>query len=204
MAKKNKKRGIQSSTQTYTPSAPFIRYERLHKGVKVYISTTLYTQFTDIDKAIEFIINKGNKQVAERLAKETNRQLPSKPIVKPQKNNVPQTQQASVPKSSNNTTFAKATTKMISQAPPEFNESSFKKEFNNLTGIQQSYPTSKDIYIGLDFGTSYTKVAYHLDNNNKGNIRFGDSVFKPSVVYLDEQSQSISLFRDAQHNKEGS
>lgn len=68
----------------------------------------------------------------------------------------------------------------------------FRHKYNGFLQPTSLHP--KDIYVGLDFGTSFTKVAYYLDNNNKGIISFGESFFKPSVVYFNRKKE-LSLFR---------
>lgn len=89
------------------------------------------------------------------------------------------------------------------QKPAEKTEKRQIPETNDLKGFEQKYRSyheslfpleRKDVYVGLDFGTSFTKVAYHLDNMNKGVVSFGESFFKPSVVYLSKE-KSLSLFR---------
>ena len=51
-----------------------------------------------------------------------------------------------------------------------------------------------DIYIGLDFGTSFTKIAYLKDKNNKGVLHIGSSCFKPTVVYYNDIKSHLSFF----------
>lgn len=51
-----------------------------------------------------------------------------------------------------------------------------------------------DIYVGLDFGTSFTKIAYQKSRNDKGILHFGNSCFKPTVVYFNSITNQVSFF----------
>lgn len=76
----------------------------------------------------------------------------------------------------------------------------FQNEFNRLIN-RNTYPKTKDVYVGLDFGTSYTKVAYHYTDNDRGIVRFGNTPFKPTVVYLDQQGR-LSFFKKSESDKQ--
>ena len=70
----------------------------------------------------------------------------------------------------------------------------FESEYRRL--IDSNFNTiQKDIYVGLDFGTSFTKVAYHYTPGDRGIFLFGDSPFKPTVVYYNETNKKLSFFR---------
>lgn len=52
------------------------------------------------------------------------------------------------------------------------------------------------VYIGLDFGTSYTKAAYYLGAGRKGIVTFSkdkEAEFLPSVVYYDKNKKTLSM-----------
>lgn len=52
------------------------------------------------------------------------------------------------------------------------------------------------VYIGLDFGTSYTKAAYYLGAGRKGIVTFSkdkEAEFLPSVVYYDKNAKTLSM-----------
>lgn len=58
-----------------------------------------------------------------------------------------------------------------------------------------SYTTSGDYRLGLDFGTSFTKVAYSMQGDI-GRIPFNPGKeAKPSVVYLDTHKLTLQLFK---------
>lgn len=69
----------------------------------------------------------------------------------------------------------------------------FKEEFQRLKSSDYNQDR-KDVFVGLDFGTSFTKVAYQYTPGDRGIILFGDSPFKPTVVYYDETEKKLSFF----------
>lgn len=69
-----------------------------------------------------------------------------------------------------------------------FKEQYTSYERNRLAG------SLTDIYVGLDFGTSFTKIAYQKSRNDKGILHFGNSCFKPTVVYFNSITRSLSFF----------
>lgn len=59
------------------------------------------------------------------------------------------------------------------------------------------YTAAGGCRLGLDFGTSYTKVAYAIDGDSgKMSFKLGDKT-KPSVVYFDENDVALSMFQTA-------
>lgn len=71
---------------------------------------------------------------------------------------------------------------------PLFQEQYISYEKNLLTG------SLTDIYVGLDFGTSFTKIAYQKSKSDRGILHFGNSCFKPTVVYFNSITESFSFF----------
>lgn len=70
---------------------------------------------------------------------------------------------------------------------------SFQREYESLLK-KRSTSSTEDVYLGFDFGTSFTKVAYQYDENNKGVLTFGDTPFKSTVVYLTDTGR-LSFFK---------
>lgn len=78
----------------------------------------------------------------------------------------------------------------------DFND--FKNFYDKIVFTPKKYiHETESIYLGIDFGTSYTKIAYYKDKNNKAIIPFGSSYFKASVVYLLKDG-SLSLFKEGE------
>lgn len=65
------------------------------------------------------------------------------------------------------------------------------------------------VYIGLDFGTTFTKAAYEIAPSNvhiKYSVRFGqcdknEDYYLPSVLYFDSKTQKLKIF-DSEENCE--
>lgn len=77
----------------------------------------------------------------------------------------------------------------------------FEADYRRL--INTAYHSKrKDIYVGLDFGTSFTKVAYHYTPGDRGIILFGDTPFKPTVVYYDEKERKLSFFKPSSGSRQ--
>lgn len=106
--------------------------------------------------------------------------------------------------------------------PPAYNDRNIKHKINGYaieeisdtgTELAQTQPkqtrlrfsSSAHIYLGIDFGTSYTKIAYFKDKNNRGVIDFGSpekSCFMmPSVVYYDNLA-TFSMSRNNENFKQ--
>lgn len=53
------------------------------------------------------------------------------------------------------------------------------------------------VYIGIDFGTTYTKVSYMIaPSNTRYSIKFNETkqgYFKPSIVYVDEKETEVAF-----------
>lgn len=47
------------------------------------------------------------------------------------------------------------------------------------------------VYVGIDFGTSYTKVAYYINQNNKGCLKSNGDYFIPTAVYFNGIELSV-------------
>ena len=74
---------------------------------------------------------------------------------------------------------------------------------NGLNGFLNEYEQNEktkltgeitDIYLGLDFGTSYTKVAFQKSRSDRGILDFGNSHFMPSVVFYNNNKRRLSFF----------
>ena len=77
----------------------------------------------------------------------------------------------------------------------------FEKEYRHL--ISSGYSKEqKDVYVGLDFGTSFTKAAYQYTPGDRGVFLFGNSPFKPTVVYYNEANKKISFFKDSAESRQ--
>ena len=63
---------------------------------------------------------------------------------------------------------------------------------------------SSNVYVGLDFGTTFTKAAYEIAPSNvhtKYSVCFGNqgtpgSYYLPSVVYFDPQTEELKIKKD--------
>ncbi|MHC1787217.1 MAG: hypothetical protein AB9880_09180 [Christensenellales bacterium] len=64
--------------------------------------------------------------------------------------------------------------------------------------------TTSSVYVGLDFGTTFTKAAYEIAPSNVHtkysvcfeNVGAPDRHYLPSVVYFDPQAEELSIRRD--------
>lgn len=71
--------------------------------------------------------------------------------------------------------------------------------------IQAQREISSNVYVGLDFGTTFTKAAYEIAPSNvhtKYSVCFGDKgtpgcYYLPSIVYFDHQTEELKIKKDS-------
>lgn len=98
-------------------------------------------------------------------------------------------------------TIKKTNQNSVEETSIKENYQEFKKEYdfllkNSSTKEQNEYPS-----IGLDFGTSFTKVAFFNSNYDKGMIPFGNQSMKSSVIYTNQHSSILSMFPNDNANR---
>lgn len=72
---------------------------------------------------------------------------------------------------------------------------SFLKQYRDLCNKNFSNFPNQTYRLGIDFGTSFTKIAYSFGNNND-TIKFGEKEYKQSIVYYDKKTKKLLFFRN--------
>ena len=69
----------------------------------------------------------------------------------------------------------------------EFADFENESEWNTTSDLP---PTN--VYLGVDFGTSFSKLAYWVDSNNRGVIDVDGQFFIDTAVFIDDRTISIN------------
>ena len=102
------------------------------------------------------------------------------------------------PKNVQNQDFSAEISTKLNSIPAQeisYDDSKFKRAYLELEKKPSVQGTWPNIYLGIDFGTSFTKVAYQKDENNRSVISFGDSYFKNSILFYNTKSCNLSFFK---------